>query len=142
MAETGFPLFGALCATWKCSEEEAIRRLSMLSNPTTAVDVAPSRDLRFDPDFWPDMHLHVQRLRADAAGECPLKHVDMEGAVESLVATLATLSVDPSVRYDVVAYPYWSKDVDWRLARVDGLATSLLWMASSSGREIFIKGTV
>ena len=118
----------------RCPPCECIRR----------TDDTEMRQIRFNAEFWPEMHEYMQLRRAEG------NQLDA-GFHEDLAMTLSDLAADGVhiIRRNFVKYPFMEGDVGWRRAHVTQGA-ELVWkltggprgepMHQVAGNQVLVRG--
>ena len=103
------------CAAWNCSEAQALQTMQELATPMP-------RQLVFDADFWPSLHVTIQTRRVTAAPVPEEFHAKLAEALATLGSHELSL-----MRLDFMRFPAVAGDeVDTRLINV-GAYAQLRW---------------
>jgi hypothetical protein len=124
--QTQQELLGLACAAWTCSEEDALQKMRDMagSYPSSCPSSYPrkARQLVFDADFWPSLHVTIQTRLVTHTKKVP------EQFYAHLAEALATLGSHDAamMRVDFVRFPADAQDVTARLIDV-GTDARLRW---------------
>lgn len=93
------------------------------------------RQLRFDSNFWPDMHVEIQQRRATGV---PLPNEFFEDLTQAL-ATLATHDIS-MMRVDFVRFPIdVPNDPTRRCLHVGNNGSKLIWMLQGAAQDAHMR---